>query len=455
MIERRLLGLLAGILTGIVLLAVGYFTRPYWQTLFSGAQSTIGDDHADHDDHEHDSERVKLTPEGRANLGLISGPVTPTTSHRRIEVPGTVIDQPGYSDRGVATPVAGVVSKIHIKPGDLINPDAPLFTLHLVSEHLQQTQIALFRTVSEREQLESKRERLQKAVSFGGVEEEPLILVKSDLKRLESLGQVYRHELARHGMTPTQIDEAARGKPADDIVVLAPPTTDRLSETSMEGTQPRVASAFEVQEIRAQLGQLVQPGQVLGVLANHRYLYIEGHSFKKEAPLIERAAREGWEIEVEFAEDNPDEWPPLNQSLHIRHLGNNIDPVSRTFGFYITLINQSRTYEKDGQTFLLWRFRPGQRVRLRIPVEEFKDVIELPAEAVVREGPEAYIFRQNGDLFERKPVQVLHEDRLKVIIPADSVPTGVYIAHNSAAALNRVLRAQSSEGDDDHHHHHH
>ena len=28
----------------------------------------------------------------------------------------------------------------------------------------------------------------------------------------------------------------------------------------------------------------------------------------------------------------------------------------------------------------------------------------LPAAAVVREGPEAYVFRQNGDLFDRRPV---------------------------------------------------
>ena len=111
------------------------------------------------------------------------------------------------------------------------------------------------------------------------------------------------------------------------------------------------------------------------------------------------------------------------------------------------LTNQSRSYEKDGETFVVWRFRPGQRVRLHVPVEELEQVIVLPAAAVVREGPEAYVFRQNGDLFDRRPVRVLHEDRLNVAIANDgSVAPGWYLAQGSAASLNRVLKAQSASG---------
>ena len=131
----------------------------------------------------------------------------------------------------------------------------------------------------------------------------------------------------------------------------------------------------------------------------------------------------------------------------IHHMANSVDQTKRTFDFFVSLSNQSRTYEKDGKTFVVWRFRPGQRVRLHVPVEEFKDVIVLPAAAVVREGPEAYVFRQNGDLFDRRPVHVLHEDRLKVVIANDgSVSPGLYVAQSAAASLNRVLKAQSSSG---------
>lgn len=97
---------------------------------------------------------------------------------------------------------------------------------------------------------------------------------------------------------------------------------------------------------------------------------------------------------------------------------------------------------------MVWRFRPGQRVRVRVPVEQFHDVIVVPAAAVVREGPEAYIFRQNGDFFQRLPVHVIHEDRLFVVLANDgSVQAGAYIAQGSAASLNRVLKAQSASGE--------
>src|SRR5262249_28861201 len=146
------------------------------------------------------------------------------------------------------------------------------------------------------------------------------------------------------------------------------------------------------------------------VLANHQELFVEGRGFKQEAALLARAAQEGWEVEAEFAEEAGD-WPKPAKGLTIRYLANAIDPASRTFGFYLPLSNQARTYTRDGRTYLVWRYRPGQRVRLRVPVEKFEDKFVLPAAAVVREGPESYVFRQNGDFFERKAVHVIHEDR--------------------------------------------
>ena len=75
------------------------------------------------------------------------------------------------------------------------------------------------------------------------------------------------------------------------------------------------------------------------------------------------------------------------------------------------------------------------------------DVLVLPASAVVREGPEAYVFQQNGDLFNRIPVQVLHEARLNIVLANDgSVLPGFYLAQSSAASLNRVLKAQAASG---------
>ena len=93
---------------------------------------------------------------------------------------------------------------------------------------------------------------------------------------------------------------------------------------------------------------------------------------------------------------------------------------------------------------------------LHVPVERFDDVFVLPAEAVVREGAETYVFRQNGDFFERKPVRVLHADRRAAVLAADgSISPGNYVTHNAAAQMNFALKAQAAGGEDGGHHHHH
>src|SRR5262249_50457060 len=100
-----------------------------------------------------------------------------------------------------------------------------------------------------------------------------------------------------------------------------------------------------------------------------------------------------------------------------------------------------------GQTFLAWRFRPGQHVRLFVDVERFDNVFVVPAEAVAHDGLEVYVFVQNGDLFERKPVHLVYEDRRHAVLKNDgSVPPGLYVAQGGATALNGAAKAQGSTG---------
>jgi hypothetical protein len=138
----------------------------------------------------------------------------------------------------------------------------------------------------------------------------------------------------------------------------------------------------------------------------------------------------------------------------VHHLSNQVDPVTRTFAFYLPLDNRATTFTRDGKTFFVWRYRPGQRVRLRVPVEKLGDeVFVLPAGALVREGAEAFVFRQNGDFFERRPVRVLYEDRTEVVLANDgSVGAGQFVVRNNAAAVNRALKAAAGGGHEGHDH---
>ncbi len=397
---------------------------------------------------------LKLSSQARKNLGLVSKAAKPRTYWRSIQVPGAIVDRPGRSDRGVTASVVGAVTEIHAFPGDTVKPGTRLFTLKVFSEYLQNTQSELFKATRESQLVQEQRTRLEAVVKSGAIPESRLIELDQQLRRQATLIQAYRQDLLTRGLTPDQVAAVTEGKFVSNIDVVAPPfMAKQKREPEIQQAAFGLTSndndglVYEIQELKVDLGQQVQAGQLLAVLANHHSLFLEGHAFKQEAPFLEKAAQNSWPIQVEFAEDDAGNWPDSKQVFQIRHLANSIDTSSRTFDFFIPLTNQSRSYEKDGQTFVVWRFRPGQRVRLHVPVEELEDVFVLPSSAVVREGPEAFVFRQNGDLFNRVPVHVLYEDRLDVVLANDgSVTPGLYLAQNAAASLNRVLKAQAASG---------
>lgn len=429
----------------------GLATREYWQSTLMHS-SAEGHDESDAMPLAEPTV-LKLSRQARANLGLVAKPVTYGDYWRTIQVPGVIVDRPGQSDRGVTSPAVGVVSKIHAFTGDTVRPGEKLFTLRLLSEYLQNAQSELFKATRETELIQEERTRLESLATTGSIAGNRIIELNQQIRRQAGFIQAYRQDLLTRGLSPAQIDQIAAGNFVSTIDVVAPPPLE-ADATPGESRQVAVIEnsagdgvIYEVQELKIELGQQVLAGQLLSVLANHQRLFIEGHAFKREAPFLEQAARAGWPIEVEFTEDDAHHWPTFEQTYEIRHLANTIDTDSRTFDFYIPLTNQSRMYDKQGESFIVWRFRPGQRVRLRVPVERLENVLVLPAEAIVREGPEAYVFRQNGDLFDRFPVRVLLQDRTHVVVARDStIPPGIYLAQGSAASLNRVLKAQAASG---------
>jgi len=449
MIRKRILRIFGGMLLVVGASVMAFVTRDYW--LSSEAPTTKAEEHKTP---VKEAKVLKLSPQARKNLELVSKPVTLQTYWRTIQVPGVVVDRPGLSDRGVTSPAVGVVSQVHAFAGDTVRPGETLFTLRLFSEYLQNTQSELFKATGETQLIKEERDRLEGLANDGTIAGKRIIALNQQFRRQESLIQAYRQDLLTRGLAPSQIEQITQGRFVSTIDVVAPlPVSDvrsrrEIQPVAFEDDQHGGRLVYEVQELKVDLGQQVQAGQLLSMLSNHRWLFIEGHAFKQEAPMLEQAAQNAWPIKVEFAEDDTQHWPSLEQTFQIRHLANTIDSATRTFDFFIPLTNQSRSYEKDGQTFVVWRLRPGQRVRLHVPVEEFESVIVLPSAAVVREGPEAYVFRQNGDLFNRMPVHVLHEDRLNVVLASDgSVSPGFYLAQGSAASLNRVLKSQAASGE--------
>jgi hypothetical protein len=398
---------------------------------------------------------LELGEQARKNLNLVVKAVRPTDYWRTISIPGVVADRPGISDRGVTSPAVGVVSEIHVFPGDTVSPGQRLVTVRLFSEYLQATQTQLFKASHESKLVQNQIDRLGDAAASGAVSGSRLVELKNELQRQQAMVQAAKQELLNRGLTLSQIDAISTGTFVSAIDVVAPPPRADLALLQGLVKDPIQTVSYsdgadvtyEVQSLATELGQTVQAGELVVSLANHQALYVIGHAFKREAGQIEQAAQRSTPVQIQFAEDSAELWPLLEHEFQIRHLSNTIDLETRTFDFFVPLQNQSRTYEKNGNKFLVWRFRPGQRTRIEVPVERFEKVYVLPSEALVREGPEAYVYQQNGDLFNQISVYVLFEDRLNVVLANDgSITPGTFLSQNSAASLRRVLKAQSASG---------
>jgi len=154
-------------------------------------------------------------------------------------------------------------------------------------------------------------------------------------------------------------------------------------------------------------------------------------------------------------------------SLKVESVSDTIDPETRALNFYLTLPNEKNgaAFETSGQSigqtssvnkFVAWKFRPGQRMEVRIPSgEPLESKIVLPADAVVVDGPNAFVFEQNGDFFDRLEVEVLHRDNRQVVIENDGLLVGATIATGGAYRMYLALKNKDGGGFDPHAGHSH
>lgn len=443
---------IVGVALIVVVAASAYLAREYWLPVFQysrGAGAVPGKAAPD-STASAPSGKVLLSDQAIANLKIKAKAVQPGSFWKTIQVPGMVVDLPGLSDRGIVAPVTAVVQTIHHVPGDTVSPGEPLFTLRLLSESLHLTQTELFKSSQNIKLAQDQRKLLLAAGE--GIPKANVIEVENQITRLEVAVKAYRQELLNRGLAPDDIDRVSQGKFVRDITVVAParkagPKSLSTAPEFKSGPTDGQPSTFEVQELKVELGQQVQAGQTLCLLSNHQRLAVEGRAFRDETPLLERSVKESWPTEVDFQEDATAGWPLLNQTFHIRYMANTIDSTNRTFAFLMPLENESRIVQQKGRTQLLWRFRPGQKVRIQVRVGKLDNVFVLPAEAVTRDGAEAYVFTQNVNTFERKSVRVLAQDRNHAVIANDgTLLPGSFVVQGAAAQLNRMAKSQSGGG---------
>jgi biotin carboxyl carrier protein len=169
---------------------------------------------------------LKLSAQARKNLGLISKSARPQTYWRTIQIPGSIVDKPGQSDRGVTSPAVGVVAEIHAFPGETVRPGDRLFTLRLFSEYLQNTQKEFFAASQEITLQNEQLARLKSAADTGAIPQSRLIELQNQIARQETLLQSHRQDLLTRGLAPEQIAGIANGEFVSSIELTAPPLTE-------------------------------------------------------------------------------------------------------------------------------------------------------------------------------------------------------------------------------------
>ncbi len=409
------------------------------------------DDHAGHDhDHAGHSEAttVELSKRGLRNIDFRPLTIELGTYSRRVTVPAMVVERPGRTLLNISAPLTGVISKIYPVEGASVEPGSPLFEIRLTHEELVTAQSDLIRTAEALIVVNRELARLS-GLAEGVVAGKRILEQEYEKQKLEASLRAERQSLLLHGLNEKQVGNILETKTLLENLVIRAPEHGEKSESCIE------SHSYHVQQLPTRVGQQVQAGELLGVIADHCELYIEGRAFEDDAVRLRDAANNQWDIGASLLVAGK-EADRIN-GLKVLYLSDHIDPQSRAFRFFLALPNEivsARTV--NGQHFVEWRFKPGQRMELHVPVEKWEGEIVVPVEAVVEEGAEKYVYQQNGDHFDQVPVHVKFRDQTSVVIANDgALFPGDVIAAKGAYEMHLTLKNQSGGGVDPHAGHNH
>ena len=417
---------------------------------------TESPEEAGHDhDHRHpghqESSSLELSEQARSNIGLQLVTVELKPFEKTITVPGMITERPGRTTFEVTAPMTGVVTRLAAVQGEAVQPGQVLADMRLTHEELVQAQGDLLRTAESLDVTKREINRIEDLARDGAIAGKTLIDLNYEKQKAEAVLRAQSQTLVLHGLTEDQVADILKTRK------LLPKLSVSVPELPAGESADSATRTLQVQELRVEQGQHVTAGDVLFVLADHRELFIEGKAFEQDVQAVSKAVAEDWKVSatIESKATRPED---IVSGLSVLYMANKVDPDSRSFRFYVTLPNRVLREKKasDGRLFLDWEFKPGQRVQVRIPVEQWKDRIVLPIEAIASEGTESFVFQANGDHFDRRPVHVEYRDQVWAVVANDgSLFPGDIVAKSGAFQLQTAMKNKSGGAIDPHAGHNH
>lgn len=396
---------------------------------------------------------LTLSEQAKKNVGLKLMTVELSTYEPPITIPGTIVDRPGRTELEVSAPMTGIVTRIYPIRGEAVEPGQPaspgqsakpggaLFDLRLTHEDLVTTQREFLRALKEVDVIEKEIARIEGVISSGVVAGKRKWELEYEHNKIAAGCDALEKALFLHGLSRQQVEQIkTRRELVAEVTVYAPP----LAEEPQDAGDP---PWLQVSSVNVKPGQHVATGQRLCVLRDHARLYIEGMAFEEDALALNEAAKQGTPITavVESGAQQPDEL----SGLRILYVEDEVELESRALRFYLELENERVRWESraDGRRFIAWRFKPGQRVELLLPFDRWENRIVLPVDAVIKEGLERFVFRQNGNHFERIPVHVEYTDhRYAVLGNTGDLFPGTEVVASGAYQMHLALKNTTGGG---------
>ncbi|MEW4491048.1 efflux RND transporter periplasmic adaptor subunit [Thalassoglobus sp. JC818] len=442
------------------------------------------EEHDSHDDHDHgsheghqDESSLELSEQAMRNIGLTEETLLPVqleTFWRSITVPALIVERPGRTRVQVATPMTGVITDVHAVAGEAVEPGTLLFQIRLTHEDLVQAQTEFLKTLGELDVEEREITRLEAVTSSGAVAGKLLLDREYARDKLTALLRAQREALRLHGLSEGQVNQISEERRLLRELQIFAPTIDnhepeelQLTRSAAQRFNTESGSLLDrtqlvthigpliLQDLSVHKGQSVNAGETLCVLTDYEELLIEGMAFEQDFEEIREASKNEWPLDAIF--ERAGSGNRVLEGLEIAYLANQVDTGTRTLKFYVRLHNELIKDRRDsGNRYVEWKYLPGQRLQLRIPVEEWPEQIVVPVDAVAREGVESFVFQQNGDHFDRVPVHVKYRDQFSVVIANDgSLYPGDVIATQGAHQMQMALKNMSGGGVDPHAGHNH
>ena len=324
-----------------------------------------------------------------------------------------------------------------------------MFVLRLTHQEVIRRQTELLDLIQRREIVEREIKRLEKVAASGAIAGKTLLNVQYESEKLQSEIDANREGLLLLGLGEDQLEHIfSKRTLIRRMTITAPPI-----EAHSDGCTGE--HLYQTAKITVSLGEQVESGGPLCELTDYCKLLIEGQAFEQDALALNEAISQRFPVSAVIEREGED---VTVDGLHVLFLDSEVDMESRALRFYVDLTNTvvNQTENDAGRPFIGWKFRPGQRVELLLPIDSWKDRIVLPAEAVVQDGAESIVFLKQGKKVSRKAVVEGYRDAREVVVENDGTlfPGDQVVAHG-AYQLYLMLKNRSGGPIDPHAGHNH